>query len=194
MQHVGQQLEAVDQPRAGPREVRRRVHRDHTAGTDAAQLVGELLGLLQRARGVVAAGHADDDLGLAAATTLPRASARSARPAKPSTSMPPASSISCGVQWPAMKTGSNHSIAADRGPVRVRDRDADARRCAPAGGRRGPARRRARRWRRRRCGCRPSSRRSSSGRARSPSGTRHLLGLLDAPRRRSRRRPGTAPG
>ena len=29
--------------------------------------------------------------------------------------MPPASSISCGVQWPAMKTGSNHSIAATVG-------------------------------------------------------------------------------
>ena len=29
--------------------------------------------------------------------------------------MPPASSISCGVQWPAVKTGSNHSIAATIG-------------------------------------------------------------------------------
>ncbi len=35
-------------------------------------------------------------------------------PAIPSTSLPPAYSISCGVQWPATNTGSSHSSAATR--------------------------------------------------------------------------------
>ena len=49
-------------------------------------------------------------------------------PAKPSTSSPPANSISCGVQWPAAKGGSSHSSADHpRSPPGARGREhADA--------------------------------------------------------------------
>ena len=48
----------------------------------------------------------------------PSCAPRSARPAKPRTSSPPAYSISCGVQWPAANGGSSHSSAATRGSAR----------------------------------------------------------------------------
>ena len=102
-------------PAAGPgarSAPRRRPRRPPRA--ERAQLRRVDLGLLERPRGVVAAGHADDDLGRRRARPPPRCSARSARRAKPSTSTPPASSMSCGVQWPATNTGSSHSSAATR--------------------------------------------------------------------------------
>ena len=49
VQHVAEQLEPVDQPRAGAREVGRGVDRDDPAGAELGQLVAELVGL-RRAR------------------------------------------------------------------------------------------------------------------------------------------------
>ena len=57
VQHVRHQLEAVDQARAGAREVRRRVDRDDPLRADRAQLGRRRAGLLARALGVVAARH-----------------------------------------------------------------------------------------------------------------------------------------
>ena len=48
----------------------------------------------------------------AAAATSSHVRTSECSPGRPSTSMPPAYSISCGVQWPATKTGSSHSSAA----------------------------------------------------------------------------------
>ena len=50
-----------------------------------------------------------------AAATSSHVAWREGSPEKPSTSSPPAISMSCGVQWPATKTGSIHSRAATRG-------------------------------------------------------------------------------
>ena len=65
----------------------------------------ELLGIRHRlglrARGVIAAGHHHDHLGLGGRDGLPGDRSGRALPARPSTSSPPASSISSGVQWPA---------------------------------------------------------------------------------------------
>jgi hypothetical protein len=71
VQHVSQELKAVDKSRARPREVRSGIHRDDAARPDAAQPVGEGVRLLQRARRVVSARHADDDLGLRGRHRLP---------------------------------------------------------------------------------------------------------------------------
>ena len=71
VQDVGEQLEPVDEPRAGPREVRRGVDRDDAPGAERPQPVREQRGLLVRARRVVAARHADDDLGLGGGDHLP---------------------------------------------------------------------------------------------------------------------------
>ena len=71
MQRVGERLQAVDQPRARPAEVGGGVERDDLLGAQRAQAVAELLGLGQRARAVVAARDADDDLGLGGLQELP---------------------------------------------------------------------------------------------------------------------------
>ena len=65
----------------------------------------------------------------AAAATVSQVLCSEGSPAKPSTSMPPAMSTSCGVQWPATKTGSNHSIAATgtRSALRTATRTASIR-------------------------------------------------------------------
>ena len=61
----------------------------------AAQLVGVGVRLLQRAVGVVPARHHDDDLG-AGGGDAPPSRAAEGSPGRPSTSTPPAISISCG--------------------------------------------------------------------------------------------------
>ena len=76
MEDVGEQLQPVDDPRAGAREVRRGVDRDHAARPQRLELVGVGLRLLQRALGVVAARHHHDDLGRGRGHLLPTARLR----------------------------------------------------------------------------------------------------------------------
>ena len=54
MQDVTQQLEPVDEPRARAREVRRRVDGHHPPRAELGELVLEVVGLVERALGVVA--------------------------------------------------------------------------------------------------------------------------------------------
>ena len=63
MQHVPEQLEALDQARAGAGEVRGRVDGDHAARSQRREPVAEVVGLLCGTLGVVAARHDDHDLG-----------------------------------------------------------------------------------------------------------------------------------
>ena len=73
MQDVAEQLEAVDQARAGTREVGGGVDGHDAAGAERGELVCVGPGLLERAVGVVAARHDDHDLGLRGAHVVPRA-------------------------------------------------------------------------------------------------------------------------
>ena len=72
VQDVGEQLEALDQARAGAGEVAGGVDRDDAAGAERRQLLGVRLGLLERALGVVAARHHDHDLRLRGPHLVPR--------------------------------------------------------------------------------------------------------------------------
>ena len=72
MQHVGHQLEAVDQPRTGAREVGGGVDGDDARGAEPRQRAGVAAGLLGGARGVVAARHHHHDLRARRVDRLPR--------------------------------------------------------------------------------------------------------------------------
>ena len=85
--------------------------------------------LLGGALGVVAARHRHHDLRPRGRDLLPLRRAR-VLAGQPSTSTPPASSIICGTQWPATKTGSSHSSAATARARRVAHRLPHARRSA----------------------------------------------------------------
>ena len=105
-----------------------------------------------------------------AAATVSQVLCSECSPAKPSTSMPPARSMSCGVQWPATKTGSNHSIAATgtRSALRTATpHGVDPRALAGDEVERGLARARSPG---RSCARRRRSRRTSAGPARRPAG------------------------
>src|SRR4051794_41422523 len=69
---MGHELEAVDEPRPRPAEVRGRVDRDDPPRARRPQLVAVAPRLLERALAVVSARHDDDDLGPRRGHDLPR--------------------------------------------------------------------------------------------------------------------------
>ena len=167
-----EQLQAVDQPRARaarsrrPRRPRRSARAPSAASS--SRVVDRLLAARARRRSRTASPRRPRARPRRRCSQL---TPRDGSPGSPSTSSPPASSISCGVQWPATYTGSSHSSAATRGRGCAAHGEPDAV-DAP-----GAVARPARRPRvaaigrlRRACARRRASRRASSGRARSRAG------------------------
>ena len=125
VQEVGEQLDPVDEPRAGARERGGGVDRDHPPGAELAQTLAAAARLRGGLVDVEAARHRDDDLGLGGRDLLPGDDARLLA-GTPETSSPPARAIISGTQWPPTKTGSSHSSAATRGRSRRRRRASTA--------------------------------------------------------------------
>ena len=76
VQEVGEQLDPVDEARAGARERRGGVDRDHPLGAERAQPLAAAAGLRGGLVDVEAARHRDDDLGLGGRDLLPVDDAR----------------------------------------------------------------------------------------------------------------------
>ena len=113
MKDVAEQLDPVDQPRAG----REKLDAASTAKTAPGAEAGDPLPVLDRLRAgaldVPAAGHRDHDVGLEGGERPP-ATSGDFSPGGPATSSPPAIEIISGIQWPPTKGGSSHSSAITR--------------------------------------------------------------------------------
>ena len=186
---------AVDQPRAGAREVGRGVDRDHRAAPERRELLArDARASRGRLRRVIAARHHDHDLRLGRRERLPARAPAEARRRSPSTSSPPGELD----QLRRPVTGHEHRVQPlERRRPAGRGLPRTARRIAvdPRGRSAGSARRRRRGARSpaRACARRPASRRGSSGPARSPRGATGAPRRSRPPPRRRPRTPGTAP-
>ena len=99
----GQRLDAVDQPRPGPREI----NGDDAPAEELAR--HQAIGLGQRLRPTAcrrAPGPRPPDR---CGAPRPRPPARERPPGSPSTGSPPAAATTSGTQWPAVNGGSSHS-------------------------------------------------------------------------------------
>ena len=102
VEQVGEQLDAVDQPRARARERRGRVDGDDPLGAERAQRSPWSRACAAASARVQAARHHDDDLGASPRPAVPTRPPATSCPASPSTSSPPAAAIISGTQWPPM--------------------------------------------------------------------------------------------